>query len=99
MLHLRRSARWVPAVLAVLVALPASASAAAPTATTSPVDSTLLTDTYALISGVVNPGGTATSYQFEWGTTTAYGQSTPVTAAGNGTADVPVDFSLDKLQP
>ena len=100
MSHLRRSVRWTLAVLAALVALPATASAAGPpTVTTSSVDSSLLTDTYALIGGVVNPNGTATNYQFEWGTTTAYGQITPATAAGNGTAEVPVDFSLDALEP
>ena len=100
MTHLRRGVRWTLAVLAAIVALPAIASAAGPpTVTTSPVDSSLLTDTYALIGGVVNPNGTATSYQFEWGATTAYGQITPVTSAGNGTAEVPVDFSLDGLKP
>jgi hypothetical protein len=98
--HLRRSVRWTLAVLAALVALPASASAAGPpTVTTSPVDPSLLTDTYGLIGGVINPKGVATSYQFEWGTTTAYGQTTPVTSAANGTAEVPVDFSLDALTP
>lgn len=98
--HLPRGARRALAVLAALVALPASASAAGPpTVTTSPVDTSLLTDTYALIGGVVNPNGTSTSYQFEWGTTTAYGQTTPVTSAANGAAEVPVDFSLDALKP
>ena len=100
MIHLRRSARWALVLLVALVALPASASAAGPpTVTTSPVDSSLLTDTYALIGGVINPNGTSTSYQFEWGKTTAYGQSTPATSAASGTAEVPVDFSLDALKP
>jgi len=101
--------RWVPArrrgiaslaACAAVLALPAAASAAAlPTATTVPADPSLITDTYALISGVVNPNGAATVYWFEWGTTTSYGQATPVTAAGNGAADVPVDISLDTLKP
>jgi hypothetical protein len=99
MIDSRRSARWALAVVAALAAFPAGASAAAPTVTTSPADASLLTDTYALIGGIINPGGSATSYQFEWGRTTAYGQSTPITAAGNGTADVPVDYSLDSLTP
>jgi hypothetical protein len=97
--YLRRSARRALAVLIALAALPATASAAALTATTSPADPTTVTDTYALIGGIVNPGGTAASYQFEWGTTTAYGQTTPFTSAANGTADVPVDYSLDNLEP
>ena len=82
-----------------LLAAPVAALAATPTAQTAPADSSSLTDTYALISGVVNPKGTATSYFFQWGTTTDYGQTTPVTSAGNGTVDVPVDVSLDGLTP
>jgi hypothetical protein len=89
------------AVAALLAVVPVMAFAAAgpPTAATAPSDSSVLTDTYALISGVVNPHGTNTNYYFEWGTTTAYGQATPVTNAGSGTADVPVDVSLDGLAP
>src|SRR5689334_22124021 len=82
-----------------VLSVPVVAFAATRTATTSAADPTLLTDTYALISGVVNPGGKASSYHFDYGTTTDYGTSTPVTSAGNGTADVPVDVSLDGLQP
>src|SRR4051812_7235298 len=82
-----------------LLAVPVVALAATPTAQTAPADASLLTDTYALISGIVNPHGTATSYHFDYGTTTDYGSSTPVTSAGNGTADVPVDVSIDELTP
>lgn len=87
------------AAWAALLALPAAASAAGPTATTEPADASLITDTYALISGVVTPGGVATTYWFEWGPTTSYGNTTPVTQAGNGAAEVPVDISLDALKP
>jgi hypothetical protein len=87
------------AACAVLLTVPAAASAATTTATTAPTDPSLVTDTYALLSGIVNPGGVATAYWFQWGRTTAYGQATPVTQAGNGTADVPVDVSLDTLKP
>lgn len=86
------------AALAALLCLPAVASAAAPpapTATTLAPDPTLITDSYALFSGIVNPNGVNTDYRFDWGTTSAYGQSTPVTNAGNGKADVPVDISPD----
>jgi hypothetical protein len=84
---------------AALLCIPAAASADGPTVTTLPGDPTLITDTYALLSGIVNPNGVATSYHFEWGPTTAYGQSTPETQAGNGKADVNVDISLDELKP
>ena len=98
----RRARRRALAATAALVALacaPAAASAAPITATTTPVDATLTTDSYALLGGIVNPGGNPTTYYFQWGPTTAYGQTTPVTSAANGTADVPVDFSLDTLKP
>jgi hypothetical protein len=96
-----RNVKWVGLAVAALLVVPVMAFAAAgpPTAATAPSDSSVLTDTYALISGVVNPNGTNTNYYFEWGTTTAYGQTTPVTNAGSGTADVPVDVSLDGLTP
>jgi hypothetical protein len=84
---------------AALLVLPVVALAAAPTVVTSAPDTTLITDTYALLSGSVNPKSTATSYFFQWGTTTDYGQTTPLTSAGNGAADVPVDVSLDGLTP
>jgi hypothetical protein len=87
------------ATCAMLLAVPGAASAAGTTATTAPADTSLITDTYALLSGVLNPGGVATVYWFQWGRTTAYGQATPVTPAGNGAADVPVDVSLDTLKP
>jgi hypothetical protein len=94
----RRHGLAAGAAIAALWCLPAAASAAI-TSTTSPVDATLTTDTYALLGGIINPGGAATTYYFEWGPTAAYGQTTPVTPAGNGTADVPVDISLDTLKP
>jgi hypothetical protein len=46
-----------------------------PTATTSPVHG--YTDTSAWLSGRVNPKGSASSYRFEWGKTTAYEHQAP----------------------
>src|SRR4051812_19930324 len=74
-------------------------AAKAPTVQTLPTDDTVLSDTYALLSGTLNPNGYNVVYRFEYGKTTAYGKSTPVTQAGNGKADVPVDVSLDELKP
>jgi hypothetical protein len=97
----RKAARRGLAAVAgiAVLAVPVVALAAAPTAITVAPDTTLVTDTYAVASGVVNPKGAQTSYHFEWGTTTDYGQVTPTTSASNGTADVPVDVSLDDLLP
>ena len=70
---------------------------AATTAVTDPPE--LVTDTYAFVGGIVNPDGNPTVYTFQYGETTDYGQQTPVTSAGNGKAEVPVNISLDDLKP
>jgi hypothetical protein len=96
-----RTGTRVVASLAACGALlvPGVALAADPTVETLPADSTLVTDSYALLSGTLNPNGTDVAYRFEWGRTASYGHTTPVTSAGNGKADVPVDISLDELKP
>ncbi len=98
-----RRARIAAAIAgSTLLCLAAPALAAAPTVTTLAPDTTVISDTYALLSGIVNPQGLPTVYLFQWGRTTAYGHNTPVTSAGNGKADVPVDVSLydsDGLKP
>lgn len=73
-----------------------AALAATPTATTLPIDPTLVDSTYALLSGELNPNGFTVGYRFQWGRTTAYGNETPFTQAGNGKALVPVDAVLDQ---
>lgn len=82
-----------------LLVLAGVAAAADPTVETLPPDTSLVTDSYALLSGTLNPGGTDVAYRFDWGRTANYGHTTPVTSAGNGKADVPVDISLDSLKP
>lgn len=96
-----RTGTRAAAALAVCVALlvPGVALAADPTVETLPADPTLITDSYALLSGNLNPNGTDVVYRFEWGRTATYGHTTPTTSAGNGKADVPVDISLDTLKP
>ncbi len=53
----------------------------------------------ATLSGTVNPQGFATSYHFEYGTTTAYGSVTPDAAAGNGLAAIAASATLTDLVP
>jgi Ca2+-binding RTX toxin-like protein len=55
----------------------------------------------ATLNGTVTPGGTATTYKFEYGTTIAYGKSIPVPAASlpSGAAVVPVSRSIASLAP
>jgi hypothetical protein len=58
-----------------------------------------LTPSGATLNGTVNPNGAATTYQFEYGATTAYGSTTPATAAsaGSGTSAVTETASLTGL--
>jgi hypothetical protein len=53
------------------------------------------------LKGTVNPNGSATSYQFEYGTTTSYGSKVPVPegSAGSGSADVAVAQTVSGLLP
>lgn len=58
-----------------------------------------VTQTSATVSGTVNPEGQATSYVFEYGTTTAYGSQTTAASAGSGTKAVTVSAALGSLSP
>jgi streptogramin lyase len=60
---------------------------------------TSITTTSAVVTGTVDPNAAATTYRFEYGTTTAYGSSTPVTSAGAGDAPVVVTAQLAGLDP
>jgi plastocyanin len=54
-----------------------------PSAVTNPA--TAVSDAGATLNGSVNPHGFQTTYFFNYGTTTAYGQKTPASGSGNGT--------------
>ena len=58
-----------------------------------------VTTTGATISGTVNPRGDATSYRFEYGTSTNYGQQTTAASASNGSSNVTVSAALAGLNP
>ncbi len=53
----------------------------------------------ATLSGTVNPSGTSTAYQFEYGTSTSYGSLSPTTpaSAGAGSEAAPVGTTLSGL--
>jgi hypothetical protein len=55
----------------------------------------------AILNGTVNPqGSTVSSCEFEWGLSTAYGNSVPCAqAAGSGGSAVPVSATLSGLSP
>jgi hypothetical protein len=60
---------------------------------------TAITETTLTLNGTVNPRRRATMARFEWGTTTAYGNSTPDVSVGSGNAAVPVSTTLTGLVP
>lgn len=55
--------------------------------------------TSATLNGTVNPHGFSTRYHFEYGLTDAYGNSTSVTDAGSGMADIPVSTAITNFLP
>lgn len=61
-----------------------------PTVTTDAATS--LTQTGATLNGNVNPNGGATNRRFQFGTTLAYGSTSPDLAIGNGNSGVAVNF-------
>ena len=58
-----------------------------------------LTQTTAVLAGTVNGNGLATSYRFDWGTTTAYGQATAAVSLQASKSDAPVQATLTGLAP
>jgi hypothetical protein len=84
--------RPIIAALAASLLITASAQAAVPTATTGNANS--ITQTTAKLNGTVKPNNEATTWHFEYGTTTAYGTNTPEQgpiAPGAGTTKVSAD--------
>jgi subtilisin family serine protease len=69
----------------------------APEAKTEPA--TAVGPTGATLNAKVNPNGSATAYQFEYGKTTSYGSNVPIMAAsvGSGTSDVKVGEPISGL--
>jgi hypothetical protein len=82
----------------VLLALPAGALAAGgPSASTGTAREA--SGTTAVLTGTVNPNGQATTYAFQYGTTTQYAQETGVQSAGSGSTPVAVAATVTGLQP
>ena len=92
-----RLALALVAMALVAVTLVQGAAAAAPTAITGTVSA--VGGTSATLNGTINPGGAATEWWFEYGTSTSYGSSTPHTNVPSGSANVPVSRTLSGLAP
>ncbi len=91
----RRGGSLLLTAVVVLLATASGASAAAPTAITGPV--TAVGAATATVTGTVNPGGVATTWYVEYGTSTSYGSKTASTNAGSGTANAAVSAPLTGL--
>lgn len=78
-------------------AVPALALAASPTVTTG--RATHVGQTGAVLTGVVDPGGAPTGYNFSWGPTSALGAATASERAGHGSKPVAVRQRLGGLVP
>ena len=66
-----------------------------PLVTTLPATS--VTGATATINGTVNPNTLATTYHFEWGTSTSYGNNTATISAGSGSTAIAVNANLTGL--
>jgi len=90
-----RTAGVVTALGALTAAI--AVAAGAPTATTSPA--TNVTATAATLTGSVDPNGTDTTYDFQYGTSTAYGQQTATQGPIKGNGAKSVSAGITGLAP
>jgi hypothetical protein len=92
----RTMTRWAArtgATLALTLLLPAAAQAATAPGVTTGGAANVQQQT-ARLTGTVDPNGADTQYQFQYGTTSAYGSATPeVTVSGDGRKTVTADIS------
>ncbi len=72
-------------------------ASSSPTVTTGATSS--IADTSAALNGTVNPNGAATTYQFQWGLTAAYGLVTPIGSLAAGTSSRAVKATISGLLP
>src|SRR5712691_11433943 len=95
-----RAGRNLGTVLAAAIALLAvtgvAAAATAPAATTAAASAVAATS--ATLNGTVNPNGEATTWYFEYGTSTHYGTKTTTQNAGSGTSAVSVSAPVSGLK-
>jgi hypothetical protein len=95
----RTVAMLVPAAgMSIALAAAAVAVAASSPAVTTRAHSGV-TDTSAVLHGSVNPNGSATTYYFQWGLTSAYGVQSVARSAGHGTKAVAVKDTATALIP
>jgi hypothetical protein len=93
--------KWTFAAVVVCALVCAPLALAASSPTVAPSSVTAIGQTGATLRGTVNPNGSATTYQFSWGTTNALGNLSPAaaTTVGAGTAAVAESTKLTGLTP
>jgi len=84
------------AVLVLALLVPAAAVAAGPPSATTG-SATNVTQSGATVTGTVDPQGMATTYRFEYGTSSSYGLQTAEVDAGSGTGAVDASADLSGL--
>jgi phosphodiesterase/alkaline phosphatase D-like protein len=95
---MRRSLQVFVLFMVVGLSLAGVASAAGSPSSTTGV-ATKVSNTGAVLNGVVNPNGHATQYDFTYGPTTAYGSTTAVRRIKAGTKAVAVQIAIAGLTP
>ncbi|MDQ3739756.1 MAG: fibronectin type III domain-containing protein [Actinomycetota bacterium] len=88
----------VLATMAVAIAAPGVAAAAGPPSATTNA-ATDVRDTSATLNATVFPNQDATTYHFQYGTTTAYGSQTPTEGPVNGNSGKDVSAAVTGLAP
>lgn len=68
-----------------------------PTAVTGAASN--IEDDSATLNGTVNPNGVSTTTFFQWGTSTSYGNITPITNIGSGNITLPFAANITGLTP
>ena len=89
----------VAAALAALALAAPSTLAAASDPVASTGGATSVTSSGAVIAGTVNPNGSATTYQVQYGTSGAYGSATAPGSAGSGTTAMSISVPIGGLAP
>ncbi len=95
---MKREAKLLVVMLAIAMgaAVPAAA-ASSPTVQTG--SASAVTSSSAILRGAINPNGAPTSYQFQFGLTSAYGLVSAAHAAGSGTRAVSAPARVSGLIP
>lgn len=90
--------RKIVLALAVLAGT-ASVAIAASSPSVKTGAATNIKQTSAVLNGTINPNGSATTYYFQWGLTTAYGATSAVHSLKAGTTAVSVHLTASGLSP